>query len=45
MFLAGKVHVVSGIVIGALAVVAAKQMCNQRKAPKHSSMPANPTQK
>ena len=27
MFLTAKVHVVSGMVIGALAVMAAKQMC------------------
>jgi uncharacterized membrane-anchored protein YhcB (DUF1043 family) len=45
MFLAAKVHFISGIVIGALAVTAAKQMCKQRKALKHSSMPANPPQK
>ena len=45
MFLAEKVHVVSGIVIGALAVMAAKQMCKRRKAPKQSSMLANPAQK
>ena len=31
MFLTAKVHVVSGMVIGALAVMVAKQMCKQRK--------------
>ncbi len=45
MFLAPKVHVVSGIVIGALVFTAAKQICKQKKAQKHSSMPSNPPQK
>ena len=40
MFLTAKVHVVSGMVIGALAVMAAKQMCKQRKMRKHSGVPA-----
>ena len=31
MFLTAKIHVVSGMVIGALAVMAAKQMCKQRR--------------
>ena len=44
MFLAAKVHVISGLVIGALAVMAAKQLCNQRKVSKHTPAPANPTQ-
>ena len=44
MFLTAKVHVVSGIIIGALAVMAAKQMCKQRKTRKHSTMPTNPPQ-
>ncbi len=41
MFLATKVHVISGMMIGALAVIAAKQMCKQRKLSKHSPAPAN----
>jgi hypothetical protein len=31
MFLTAKIHVVSGMMIGALAVMAAKQMCKQRR--------------
>ena len=45
MFLAMKVHLVSGMVIGALAVTAAQKMCKQMKAHKQSSMPANPPKK
>ena len=45
MFLAAKFHVISGMLIGALVVTVAKQMCKQRKAPKNSFMPANPTKK
>ena len=41
MFLATKVHVISGMVIGALAVVAAKQMCKRRKLSQYSPEPAN----
>ena len=41
MFLANKVHVISGMVMGALAVMAAKQMCKRRKLSKHSPAPAN----
>ena len=37
--LTAKIHVVSGMVIGALAVMAAKQVCKQRKACKHSTVP------
>ena len=40
MFLTAKVHVVSGMVIGALAVMAAKLMCKQRKMRKHPGVPA-----
>ena len=40
MFLTAKVHVVSGMVIGALAVMATKQMCKQRKMRKHPGVPA-----
>ena len=36
MFLTAKVHVVSGIIIGALAVMAMKQMCKTRETHKHS---------
>ena len=41
MFSATKVHVISGMVIGALAVMAAKQMCKRRELSKHSPAPAN----
>ena len=44
MFLTAKIHVVSGMVIGALAVMAAKQMCKQRKTSKRSPVPASPPQ-
>ena len=40
MFLTAKVHVVSGMVIGAFAVMAAKQICKQRKMRKHPGVPA-----
>ena len=40
MFLTAKVHVVSGMVIGASAVMAAKQMRKQRKARKYPGVPA-----
>ena len=40
MFLTAKVRVVSGMVIGALVVMATKQMCKQRKMGKHSGVPA-----
>ena len=39
MFLTAKLSLVSGMVIGALAVMAAKQMCKQRKTRKHSTVP------
>ena len=45
MFLAAKVQMISGMVVGALAVTVAKQIYKQRKAHKNSSMPANPPQK
>ena len=41
MFLATKVHVISGMVIGALAVMVAKQMCKRRKLNEHSPAPDN----
>ena len=41
MFLTAKIHVVSGMVIGALAVMVAKQMCKQQKMHKHSAVPAD----
>ena len=44
MFLTAKVHVFSGMVIGALAIMAAKQMCKQRKTRKHTAVPANSPQ-
>ena len=40
MFLTAKVHVVSGMIIGALAVMAAKQMCKQWKMRKYPGVPA-----
>ena len=40
MFLTAKIHVVSGMVIGALAVMAAKQMRKERKTYKQSTVPA-----
>ena len=39
MFLTAKLNLVSGIVIGVLAVMAAKEMCKQRKTHKHSAAP------
>jgi len=41
MFLTAKIHVVSGMVIGALAIMVAKQMCKQKKTHKHSAVPAD----
>ena len=40
MLFTAKIHIVSGMVIGALAVMAAKQMCKQRKTQKNSAVPA-----
>ena len=40
MLLTAKVHVVSGMVISALAVMAAKQMCKQRMRRKYQGVPA-----
>ena len=45
MFLTAKVHVVSGIIIGALAVMAMKQMCKTRETHKHSPVPAEPPER
>ena len=44
MFLTAKVHVISGMIIGALAVMAMKQMCKQRETHKHSPLPAETPQ-
>ena len=44
MFLTAKVHVVSGIIIGALAVMVMKQMCKQRETHKHTLVPAESAQ-
>lgn len=44
MFLTAKVHVVSGIIIGALAVMAMKQMCKTREIHKHSPVRAGSAQ-
>ena len=44
MFLTAKVHVVSGMIIGALAVIAMKQMCKTRETYKHSPVPAETPQ-
>ena len=45
MFLTAKLNVVSGMIIGALAVMAMKQMCKTRKTHKHSPVPAEPPQR
>ena len=44
MFLTAKVHVVSGMILGALAVMAMKQMCKQRETHKRSPVPAKSSQ-
>ena len=44
MFLTAKVHVVSGMIIGALAVMAMKQMCKKRETHKQSPVPAETPQ-
>ena len=44
MFLTAKLNVISGMVIGALAVMVLKQMCKQREKQKHSSVPAESAQ-
>ena len=44
MFLTAKVNVVSGMIIGALAVMAMKQMCKQRETHKHSMVSAKSTE-
>ena len=44
MFLTAKLNVVSGIIIGALAVMAMKQMCKTRETHKHPAVPAEPPQ-
>ena len=44
MFLTAKIHVVSGMVIGAAAVLAMKQLCKQRRIHKQSAVPANSPQ-
>ena len=44
MFLTAKVHVVSGMIIGALAVMVMKQMCKQRETHKHTPVPAESAQ-
>ena len=41
MFVTAKIHVVSGMVIGALAIMVAKQMCKQKKTHKHSAVPTD----
>ena len=40
MFLTAKLNVVSGMIIGALAVMIMKQRCKQRETHKHSPVPA-----
>ena len=44
MFLTAKLNMVSGMIIGALAVMVMKQMCKQRETHKHPSMPAESPQ-
>ena len=45
MFLTAKVHVVSGMIIGALAVMAMKQMRKTLETHKHYPVPAETPQK
>ena len=40
MFFTAKIQAISGAVIGAFALIAAKQMCKQRKTNKHSAVSA-----
>ena len=40
MFLTAKFHLVSGMIIGAIAVMAAKQMCREGKTDKQSTVPS-----
>ena len=44
MFLTAKLNVVSGMIIGALAVMVMKQMCKQGETHKHSPVPAETPQ-
>ena len=44
MFLTAKLNVVSGMIIGALAVMVMKQMCKQGETHKHSHVPAETPQ-
>ncbi len=44
MFLTAKLNVVSGMIIGALAVMVMKQMCKQSETHKHSPVPAETPQ-
>ena len=44
MFLTAKLNVVSGMIIGALAVMVMKQMCKQRETHKHSPATAESAQ-
>ncbi len=44
MFLTAKLNVVSGMIIGALAVMVMKQMCKQRETNKHTPVPAESAQ-
>ena len=44
MFLATKVHVISGMLISVFAIMAAKQMRKQRRMCKHSYVPTNAPQ-
>ena len=44
MFLTAKLNVVSGMIIGALAVMVMKQMCKQGETRKHSPVPAETPQ-
>ena len=44
MFLTAKLNLISGMVIGAAAMLAMKQMCNQRSNRKEASVPADAPQ-
>jgi len=41
MFLTAKLNLISGMVIGAAAILAMKQMCKQRCNPKEAAVPAD----
>ena len=44
MFLTAKLNVISGMIIGALAVMVMRQRCKQRETHKHSPIPTESAQ-